>query len=249
MNLTPEQQADIEYLRSQKFIVIPSQFSYWVHNTIYVPAQNQTTVQTKGAWTEIPTEGFTTKNQMSFVTRKQRVRSALDYNTKPATTYKTIEGAFPFQIRVIKPKRECFNDLFTDLKTKIQYAREEDGLGNDRHPKLPKDRQLVVIGFSCEDECSNVPIDIVYCVDVNDLSLLVPKVKEIPWHIRMTKNKNITISGKTFSEEVVPTVLHKAEDLSRWKDVELSLTPNGVKTIKPAGYKMDYLNGKGVITK
>ena len=245
MELTPKQQEDLAYLRGLDKIVLPDQYNYWVHNTLYIPAEDQDTLGKKKCWTEIPTDRFEVKGEMSFVERRKRIQEAAEYGRTPSNKYKSIDGGFPFQIRVVRPKRECIKEIFPDEESQKRYTRAADGLGDFRHPKLPGKTELVVIGFATNDEISGELIDIVYCVTVEDLPLIALKTKKILANDpKIALNTNIAMDGVYAKEARVPTVLPKSKNLQRWVDMKVSLTKDGPTTTMLAGYKTEYYKNK-----
>ena len=110
--LSEKQLEDLKYLRSLDRIIIPSEFTYWCHSTMYKPASDCVTTSDRRCWNEIPTDNFTVRGEMSFVTRTQRVDTALDYGNKPMTTYANTSGSLPFQIRVLQPKHDAVKVLY-----------------------------------------------------------------------------------------------------------------------------------------
>ena len=245
MELTQKQAEDLAYLRGLDKIVLPDQYNYWVHNTLYIPAEDQDTLGKKKCWSEIPTDRFEVKGEMSFVERRRRIQEAAEYGTTPSNKYKSIDGGFPFQIRVIRPKMECIREVFDDEESRKRYQFAATGLGDGRHPKLPGKTELVVIGFATNDEISGEPIDIVYCVTVEDLPLLALKTKKILANEpKIALNTNITMDGVYAKEARVPTVLQKSKNLQRWVDMKVSLTKDGPTTTMLAGYKTEYYKNK-----
>ena len=59
--LSEKQLEDLKYLRSLDRIIIPSEFTYWCHSTMYKPASDCVTLSDKRCWNEIPTDNFTIK--------------------------------------------------------------------------------------------------------------------------------------------------------------------------------------------
>lgn len=84
IELTEKQKEDLKYLRNLDRIIIPKEFTYWCHNTMYKPKEDCLTESDKRCWNDIPTDSFILKKEMSFVTRVQRVDSALDYDNLPS---------------------------------------------------------------------------------------------------------------------------------------------------------------------
>jgi hypothetical protein len=133
--LTDKQKQDLDYIRNLDKIVIPKEYTYWCHSTMYKPINDCLTTADKRCWNDIPTDKFITKKEMSFVTRTQRINSSLDYGNQPALTYANTSNSLPFQIRVLQPKHKYILSLYEDEKIQKRHFFEERGLGDGRHPK------------------------------------------------------------------------------------------------------------------
>ena len=83
-DLTSKQQEDLEYLRTLENIVIPSEYTHWCHSTMYKPKEDYTSYSDSRCWNGIPTDRFIIRNEMSFVTRVQRINTGLDYGNQPS---------------------------------------------------------------------------------------------------------------------------------------------------------------------
>ena len=233
--LTEKQERNLQILRDMPEIFIPSDFTYWCHNTMYKPEKDWAGPSDRRNWTEIPTDEITIKGEMSFVTKVQRIQSAVDFGSKPSTRYANTENSLPFQIRVIHPKRNCLkkmkdDGLITedDFKKKI---RQCDGLGDYRHPKLPSKTKIYIIGSTTKDEISGEKIDIVYGVPEEDIELLTKQVLK-DYTTNCKEDANYSIEDNYVSEAYRPTVIAKNEDRSRLFD----------SATRQAGYKTEYEN-------
>ncbi len=246
MSLTTEQIADLEYLRSLDQIIIPAEFTYWCHNTMYKPLEDQQgSLEQRRCWSSIPTSQFTVKGEMSFLGRVQRINHALDYNDKPATSYANAQNSFPFQIRVLQPKMKYISTVYPDKVKQSKQFYAERGLGDGRHPKLPHKTEVYVIGFSTVDEYSGDKIDIVYGVTADDISIIANKIKSVlSSETVLQPNANIEVVNNRAYEQDVPTVIAKHKNMLRWQDSQVSLTQNGPQTTMLAGYKQEYLRMK-----
>ena len=235
--LTEKQKEDLKYLRSLDRIIIPKEFTYWCHNTMYKPLEDCVNESDKRCWNEIPTSEFTLKKEMSFVTRMQRVQTALDYDNLPSTGYANTKGSLPFQIRVLQAKQKYIKDVYEDDSLRRAHYYWDRGLGDGRHPKLPSKRELFVFAFATKDDVSNQDIDIIYCVDKDDISLIADLVRKIP---NTQFNTNLIVTNKRAQEADIPTVIAKSNNRFRFFDMSI-VDENKVcqLTIK-AGYKEDY---------
>lgn len=63
LELTDEQKENLTYLRKMAHIVIPSEYTYWCHNTMYKPAQDCVSASDKRCWNEIPVDSFVIKKK------------------------------------------------------------------------------------------------------------------------------------------------------------------------------------------
>lgn len=237
--LSEKQLEDLKYLRSLDRIIIPSEFTYWCHSTMYKPASDCVTLSDKRCWNEIPTDNFTIKREMSFVSRTQRLDSALDYGGRPSTTYANTAGSLPFQIRVLQPKHDFVKELYEKEEDVRRHYFCERGLGDGRHPKLPGKTDVYVINFATKDDVSDSLIDIVYCVTAEDISIVADLVRKIVNENNIEYNTNIQIVNNRAKENNVPTVIERCKDKRRFFDLKLR-NGNDAYLVKEAGYKEDY---------
>lgn len=161
----------LTYLRNLDTIVIPEEFTYWVHNTLY--GRNEKRFDKM--WEALPTNFFTVRREMSFVERDDRVRAAFDYGgvEKAANSYAVNKRGKNFQIRVLMPKMNLTPKQMQDLGITEEEKRvnnlEYRGLGDNRHPKLKKDEKIYIFASSEIDEISGQKIDILYGIREQDL--------------------------------------------------------------------------------
>ena len=177
---------------------------------------------------------------MSFVSRTQRINTALDYGNEVSTSYANTANSHPFQIRVLQPKHEFITTLYDDLTKQREHYFWERGLGDGRHPKLPGKKKLYVFNFAEKDDVSDQTIDIVYCICEEDISLIADKVRTLTEKRNPPINTNIVIEDNRAYERNVPTVIERSFNKARFFDTKI-LGPNrDIQLIKPAGYKEDY---------
>lgn len=161
----------LEALRKLDKVVIPESFTYWVHNTAYGIKKSKY----ERLWDEIPTEDFTVQREMSFVTRDDRVQEALSFGGlhKASNSYGIHNGAKNFQIRVLMPKRNLSAQQIDDLQMSPEelslLAREYNGLGDYRHPKLQGKEHIFIFASHQTDEISGATIDILYGIREQDI--------------------------------------------------------------------------------
>ena len=175
---------NIDYLRSLDRVVLPREFTYFNHCTGYLPdSVKERMVNGKYAhgWSYIPTDEFIIDREMSFVERKGRLDSCLDYRKPISETsiiYTLSNYAKPFMIRIVMPRREYIrsNDLKDDYRGEL--ARIYSGLGDGRHEKLPGKTRILIFGSSQVDEISGKKVDILYGVREQDIEWYTELVKE-----------------------------------------------------------------------
>lgn len=233
--LTEKQQKNLEFLREMPDIFIPSKFTYWCHSTMYKPEADWANIRDKRNWKEIPTDFFSLSKDMSFVTKVQRLQSAIDFNRTPDITYANTENSLPFQIRIVQPRRIALKDMKEqgDISEE-QYKKmmwNNNGLGDYRHPKLPRGTNIYLFGSTIKDEMSGQKIDIVYGVAEEDINLFVAEIMK-EYSAECQEDANYKIVDRQVIEEEKPTVILKSEDESRLKD----------SSTRKAGYKIEYEN-------
>ena len=238
--LTEKEKDDLKFLRGLDRIIIPKEFTYWCHSTMYKPLEDCKTFSDKRCWNEIPTNSFTIKREMSFVDRIGRINSALDYGNLPAVTYANTANSLPFQIRVLQPKHKYVPVLYKDPAAQEQQYWAERGLGDGRHPKLPNKTELYVFSFAQKDDVSDQAIDIIYCISKRDISIIADLVRTIIKEGSTSYNRNINIIDNRAFENNVPTVISRSTNQSRFFDMKIVDKEGNPQLIKKAGYKEDY---------
>jgi hypothetical protein len=198
---------NVEFLRGLPNIIIPSDFTYFNHCTGYIPdSVKEMMVNGKyiRVWGSIPLDSFTVNGEMSFVERKGRIDSCLDYRkplSEASIIYVLPDYCKPFMIRAIMPRRAVIQDRSKSEEYRNDLRRIYSGLGDGRHEKLPHKTNLLVIGSSQEDEISGKKVDIIYCVRDIDLDWYTEEVKE-------------AIKNSTLEEFSVPSDLSRNSDFS-----------------------------------
>lgn len=161
----------LEYLRKLNKIVIPKEFTYFVHNTLY--GKNEKPYDKM--WEELPTDSFTVNRDMSFVERDDRVKEAFDYGgvTKAANSYSVNSRGKNFQIRLLMPKRFLSKEQLDELDITPEEQKllrmEYNGLGDQRHPKIKRNEKKYIFASSQKDEISGENIDILYGIREQDI--------------------------------------------------------------------------------
>jgi len=235
--ITDKQQKNLQFLRDMPDIFIPSRFTYWCHNTMYKPECDWVGHNDKRNWTEIPTDFFVIKKDMSFVTKVQRLQASVDYGKSPSTSYANTKNSLPFQIRVVQPRRTALKSFVEDgLFSQDEFKTRmwnNNGLGDYRHPKLPRKTKIYIIGSATKDEVSGEKIDIVYGVAEEDIDILVAELMK-EYKTDCQEDANYCVESGTVFEFDKPTIILKNQDETRLKDTLTQL----------AGYKKDYEDQK-----
>ena len=234
--LSEKQQKNLQFLRDMPDIFIPSEFTYWCHSTMYKPEKDWCSIRDKRNWTEIPTESFSINKDMSFVTKVQRLQTAVDFNKTPDITYANTENSLPFQIRIVQPRRISLKKLKEDgFISEDEFKKKmwnNNGLGDYRHPKLPKGTKIYIFGSTEKDEISGQKIDIVYGIAEEDIDIFVAKMLR-EYSSSCQEDANYCVVDGRVEEQNKPTIILKSENRSRLKD--LSET-------EKAEYKIEYEN-------
>ena len=229
--------SNIEFLRGLRSVIIPRNFTYFNHCTGYIP-QSIVDMMVKGkyarGWNSIPTDSFVVSGEMSFVERKGRIDSCLDYR-KPLSQadiiYTLSDYSKPFMIRVIMPRRSFVKDESKSREYREELMKIYSGFGDGRHEKLPGKTKLLVFGSSQVDEISGKKVDIIYCIREEDLDWYSEEVRNI---IRIGSIEEFSIPSNLtrnsdFSFLLGDTMLPKDKDFSRFKKI------NGL-----SDFEMDY---------
>ena len=171
----------LQYLRALNTIVIPEEYTYWVHNTTYGKNENP---QDK-MFEEIPIDHFVVRGRMSFVERNARAIEAVEYGgfNRAAIAYMPNPRGKKIQIRVIMPKqfptKAQKEKLGLSAKENADLRAEYNGLGDARHPKLKNGEKILIFATSQIDEISRKSIDIFYGVREQDLERYVESVRDL----------------------------------------------------------------------
>ena len=252
----PNQAAYLKYLRKLDSVVIPKEFTYWVHNTLYGKENSR-------MWDEIPTDSFTVKREMSFVDRDSRVMEAMDYGGlyKANTSYGSSKYAKNFQIRVIFPKYRLSDDQVRDLgitpEEMKQNKFEYEGLGDRRHPKLKGGEKIYIFASARKDEISKKNIDILYGVREQDIVRYAEAVQKSitrfsikPFHLSertesyrtgSSMNRN-TAQADYFDSVNTPYSLNRDPDLSRFKRKKVLNKDGKVILVQLSPFEQEYMH-------
>ncbi len=255
-------QSYLEYLKKLDKIVIPNEFTYFVHNTLF--GKNEKKFEEM--WEKIPIDTFTVKREMSFVERNSRVEEALDYGSlkKAKNSYTVNPRGKNFQIRVIMPKRflspEQLDSLEITPEEKELLEQEYRGLGDMRHPKLKNGEKIYIFASSTEDEISNENIDILYGIreqDIERYAKLVQKILqqesvqlfELPDRTKNGLVDRETAQSDYFEAIKTPYILKRDPDLSRYTRTQILDQNGNVQLIGFSEFEEEFIKEKGIYPK
>lgn len=239
----------LKFLKVNKNIVVPPEYTYLVHNTSYKPdyGMGEDDIK-KRSWSKIPNKEFVIKQEMSFVERLERMRAALAHGSldRASVDYANPTDALPFQIRVIYPSRQLTKEqqvlmnISDERYKEIKYCHL--GLGDGRHAKLKKDEKIHIFACTQMDEASRKKIDIVYGVCDKDIVAYSNMVKN--W---TEQNKDAAIEedipqsiDDTRNQRKTTLVLNKDKDLSRIQAFDLCDKQGNICLVGLPPYHNDY---------
>ena len=240
--LTDEQKEDLNYLRRLKGVVIPPQYTFWLHHTsVNTPDKMG---KYERCWTEIPTKEFVVRGEMSFVEAENWLREMVWHNKEePNYRYCCSKNAMPFRIIAIQPRHKYLEKICTGDELKRRFY-EEDGLGDFRHPKIAGRTHLFV--FACKSKGKKVSeVDTIYVVREADLHQYVADIKELREQIiRLDMSKeqlgfDIDRSKRNVEENDAIKVLQKDATFHRFQDAIISPETGGFVRLAP--YKQELI--------
>lgn len=250
----PNKASCLNYLRKLDKIVIPREFTYWVHNTLYGKDD-------KRMWDTLPTDSFVVNREMSFVDRDSRAMEAIDYGGlyKASLSYSRNKLGKNFQIRVIYPKERLSEDQVRELgMTPEEVAlnkHEYNGLGDRRHPKLKGGEKVYIFASHTMDEMSRQPIDILYGVREQDIERYAQMVQKTiirypleqftltdrTLNYRMGSGINRNTAQADYYDSVnSPYFLKRDKDLSRYKSRNVLTKDGKVIMAQPSPFEQEY---------
>ena len=236
------------YLSAINDVIIPKEYTYFLHCTAFELPEEAAKSKYNKSWTELPLNNFRVRWEMSFVERKDRVNSALQYGGlhKAMTSYAKAPNSKPFQIRVIMPKfilsdEEKIKLDITPDEAKILYKAHTGGDG--RHPKLFHDEVIEIFATSIIDEVTETQQDIFYGVRQQDLVRYAQLVseelelqKEIPREQIPTNMEEYYVwNDSTFS-------LPKNKNNYRYQKKYISDKEDNIQLLEYSDFEQDYLN-------
>lgn len=242
--LTEEQQKDLNFLKAQKGVIIPPRFTFWIHHTSYNEPKYFTTKYDR-SWTEIPTNDFVVKSQMSFVRAYDWIKDMVKYGqTEPSYKYACPKGAMPFRIIVIQPRHNTLEEMYDGDEYKKRVF-EENGLGDGRHQKIAGNTHLYI--FACKTKGKKASeIDTIYAVREQDLAEYVNDIKRVYEDCTEFNFKEerlginiIDRERKIVEEDNSIKILLKDSSFLRFKDRLIGSKENGLTMLAP--YKQDLI--------
>lgn len=237
-----------EYLSNLNSIVVPKEYTYFLHCTAFELPEEAAKNTYNRSWTQLPFDNFTVHREMSFVERKDRVYSALQYGGlhRAMTSYAKTSNSKPFQIRVVIPR----NNLSVEEKVKLELNQEEyqklllaHSGGDYRHPKLKHGEIIEIFATSIIDEITLTPEDIFYGARQQDLikyAQLVSEELELQNNIQYdvipnNREEYATWINKTFS-------LPKNQNNYRYKRKYVIDKDGNINSFQYSDFEQDYLN-------
>lgn len=238
-----------QYLSNLGSIIIPQEYTYFLHCTAFMLPEEAAKHKYNKSWTELPLDTFTIRREMSFVERKDRVYSAIQYGglNKAMTSYARMPNSKPFQIRVIMPRLRLTPEEIVKLEMSPDelslLQKEYMGLGDMRHPKLRGGEVIEVFATSVVDEVTKTMEDIFYGIRQQDLIRYAQLVSEelalydtIPREIIPTNREEYsTWSNQTFS-------LAKNQNNYRYKRKYVPDEGGNIQLFQYSEFEQDYLN-------
>lgn len=249
----------LEYLRKLDKIVIPNEFTYFVHNTLFGRKEKEFDKM----WEEIPTDSFTVKREMSFVDRDARVMEALDYGglKKASNSYGVNPRGKNFQIRVIMPQKSLTPEQLKALQISPEEKKvlemEYRGLGDNRHPKLKNGEKIYIFASTTKDEISNKEIDILYGIreqDIERYARIVQRLLQLE-QVQPFELSDRTINGVSNREVAkfdyekaikAPYMLKRDPDLSRYTRTHIVDANGNVQLIGFSQFEKEFIQEKGI---
>lgn len=250
----------LEYLRKLDRIIIPEEFTYFVHNTQFGKNEKKS----DRMWEKIPTDSFTINKEMSFVERDARVREAFDYGgVKSASTfYRVNPRGKNFQIRILIPKQHLSKEKQAELgitpEEQELLDKEYRGLGDNRHPKLKNGEKIYIFASSTVDEISGKKIDILYGIreqDIERYAKLVHKLLKdphLPYFYLSDQTKHYKFGDSEESRDAAlldfsqktskPYALTRDRSLARYKEQIIVGLDGKIQGTALSQFETEYLN-------
>lgn len=218
----------IEYLKSLEDIIMPPQFTYFNHCTVY---QSKSLKNPRyQSWTELPLGEVILNKEMSFKDRNMRITQALEKGSLEDAEiyYAKLDNSKNFMLRVIIPNANLSIDDKTELGIDEVYQtkliQEHRGFGTDPHPKLKTGEKLLVFASSTVDEISGKKIDVFYAIREQDAIMYAKKVaseleKQSKYSTAILPTSSIYDGTYDFDKHTY--AIKKSKDFSRYTETKI----------------------------
>ena len=169
-------------------VIIPEGWTYYAHRT------------NTGRWQENPfnLESIITKKLMCTITEEDVKKEVSHFGNKRNSAY-NFGGGEPFEIRTLICNLQYIRAMddsnpMKDIMLKEFYfdRRNFGGVYGQRHPSIPKDEELVVIGIGNYDEVHEIEKKIIWTI---------PK-RFIPFYTEEIKKNNNRVLDINLNEEI-----------------------------------------------
>lgn len=236
-------QESLDYLKNQDCVIIPENYTYWVHNTSFNLPEYKSKYDK--SWEAIPTKEFTVGKDMKCEAAYDIIMDMVHHKRqKPTSRFIIPARAMPFRIIIVQPRHSHLKDICSKDDLKLRYA-EEDGLGEFRQPKVVEGTKFVVFACKNRDTKENEP-DTIYAVREQDLDDYVSELKRIQEKgLKIDKTKErygfqIDFERGTVKEPNMIKVLFGKPDFVRFENTYTSLTNTGM--VIPAPYIEEFMH-------
>lgn len=219
-----------QYLRSLDRIVIPKEYTYFIHCTAFQSLDDAAKNKYNKSWTELPHDQIVVRRELSCVEHRDHIHSALAYGglDRAMTNYARHQGSKSFQIRIVIPNRQLTKEQIEMLGLDEEYCkklfRTHTG-GDGRHPKLWNNDVIELFATSIYDEVTKTKQDIFYGVRQEDII----KYAEIV-------SSEISINGNILMESI-PTI---RDDYYKWPNNVTYSLPKNQNDLR---YQRSYIRG------
>lgn len=233
---------EIEYLKKQKVVFIPKDYTFWVHNASYNLPENKGKYE--NSWESIPTKDFYVKKALKCVSAYDMMRDMVHHKRKePKFNYIASKDALPFSIIIIQPRHEHLKEMCPKAELALRLS-EEDGLGDFRQPKIADKTHLIVFACKRKDEAKNKK-DMIFAIREQDVSDYVAELRDMEQQeIKIAQNVErwgfeINKERGTVKETELTKVLFKDKDFAWFEDLLVGAGNN--KIVLPAPYKQEMM--------
>lgn len=235
------------YLQGIDSIVIPKEYTYFVNAGFFCFPEMSKTIKHK-CWTQMPTDGFTVRGELSCWSRKDLAEDFLMGRIKGHVHYAPpTDDVKLFQVRVVFPQDELTEPEINKLGLskedykRMAYRYYQYNFGR-RHPKMFSGDEVEMFAASTFDEITGLKEDILYGVRKQDLITYANLVQE-----ELSKNKDIPLGNNPDSLSGVNRAwnhqairLRKSPNMDRYKK---RYRVNGIKELNGvySQFEIDYI--------